>query len=338
MNYLTYSALDLAADEYFQSWVLTEDDEVSRYWDGWLETYPHRQAVVTEARQLLLLQQYKTEHWPTERKQAVLERIKHSVSSTKKLSNPSGFISSLIHKRWPWIAAAFTILLTIAIVWQITKNHHLEYRTGYGETQEVHLPDGSTVILNANSHLEFSENWQQAGRRQVWLEGEAFFEVNPIASDQSRKPVKFTVHVSSLQVEVIGTAFNVNHRAGNVDVFLDHGVVDIQMENQPRLRMKPGDMVNYSSHTRKLSKQSADSGKIVAWKQHQIILDNQPLSDLAEILQNYYGVQVDFDHPRLANRKVVAILPIDDLDAVLTTLETIGGVQAERTSNHVLFK
>lgn len=341
MNYQNYSALELAMDEYFHRWVMSDDEEVARFWNAWLAQYPHQQSVVAEATQLLLLQQYKnTDHWPAERRKALLERIKHS-ASVRQEKHPLPrlrYALPFYHRRRFLLAASLSILLLGTIVWLFSRDSFLEYQTGYAEIQEVQLPEGSTVQLNANSSLRFLENWQQSGEREVWLEGEAFFEVSPVASEASEKPVRFTVHVGSLNVEVVGTGFNLNHRAGNVNVFLDHGIIDLRLGDQSRLRLKPGDIVNYSPQTQKLSRKTLNPKTITAWKEHQIILDNQPLSDLAEILQNYYGVTVDFDHPKLADKKVVAILPTDDLDAVLTTMETIGKVRAERKGNYVLFK
>ena len=191
MNYLHYSAPELAADEYFQSWVLTEDAEVARYWNDWLRAHPYQQEVVAEAIQLLRLHQYKADEWPAERKHAVLERIRRSVSSHEQdLLNPSKFSRFLIPGIWTGIAATFGIVLIGALVWYVTFHPTVEYRTGYGETRQVTLPDGSTVLLNANSSLEFSENWQPADEREVWLEGEAFFEVTPVVFSSVTKPIK----------------------------------------------------------------------------------------------------------------------------------------------------
>ena len=95
------------------------------------------------------------------------------------------------------------------------------YVTRYGETQTILLPDSSTVLLNANSRLTLSTDWTDT--REVWLEGEAFFRVRKIkriTSPASAEHVKFIVRTDRLNVEVLGTEFNVRQRSEKTAVLL----------------------------------------------------------------------------------------------------------------------
>lgn len=85
------------------------------------------------------------------------------------------------------------------------------YATQYGEQRVVELPDHSVVSLNANSTLRFRNDWSQANTlREVWLDGEAFFSVQK--QEGAAGPAKFIVHTNDLDVEVLGTRFNVSNR------------------------------------------------------------------------------------------------------------------------------
>jgi ferric-dicitrate binding protein FerR (iron transport regulator) len=236
------------------------------------------------------------------------------------------------------IAASLLLLISIIFPLFILNQDEQEFATTYGETQNFELPDGSEVILNANSSLRFIKDWQEKEQRQVWLEGEAFFKVSKLISSDSKEAVKFIVHLQDIDVEVVGTAFNVNHRSGKVEVTLDEGIVDLKMTGGERLRMEPGDMVAYSAETQRLDKFNVNPQKVTAWRNHQMMLDEQPLSELAVLIENYYGVKVRFSSDELADKKIKATLPTDNLDLVLETLELMLDVQLERNENEIIMK
>src|SRR5687768_9468757 len=101
------------------------------------------------------------------------------------------------------IAAVFIGLLIMAVIgYESFVNKTVVYSTGYGETHNIILPDGSTVILNGNSTFRY-ENELTTDPREVYLDGEAFFSVTPTKSKQ-----KFIVNISDkMNVEVLGTKF-----------------------------------------------------------------------------------------------------------------------------------
>lgn len=340
MNNHNCSALDLAMDEYFQRWVLSNDLEADEYWSTWLELYPHQRAVVREAKQLILLHNYQTDHWPSERKQAVLDQIRSTTGTFSEQQNllPSQPFSLIFYRHWLLLGVCFSTIVIGAAVWQLLKSSYLDYRTDYGETREVMLPDGSIVVLNANSSVRFQDDWQQPEEREVWLDGEAFFQVKPVVFEDQDGPVKFVVHTNSLTIEAVGTAFNVSYRKGLTDVYLEKGSINLRVDGGESCQMKPGEQVNISLPPRKLSRKKANVAAITAWRQHQIILDNQPLSDVVDILANYYGVKVDFYQPQLAHKRLAAVLPTNNLDTALITLEAAAQVRAERKDSYVLFK
>ena len=83
----------------------------------------------------------------------------------------------------------------------------------------IKLPDGSLVQLNANSTLSFDTQWDASADRCVWLNGEAFFEVEKKPETKQ----KFKVITADLTVEVLGTEFNINSHHQQTRVFLQEG-------------------------------------------------------------------------------------------------------------------
>ncbi|MEK6477484.1 FecR domain-containing protein [Catalinimonas sp. 4WD22] len=341
MLYNQYTALDFAMDEHFQRWVFTRDAEVADYWQTWLALHPEKKEAIEEAKRLLSSQNFRKDEWSTERMLMTKERIRESLKEKKAYaSSPPPQTKDNRRLMSPWMAIAASLLLLISIIFPlfILNQDEQEFATTYGETQKFELPDGSEVILNANSSLRFIKDWQEKEQRQVWLEGEAFFKVSKLISSDSKEAVKFIVHLQDIDVEVVGTAFNVNHRSGKVEVTLDEGIVDLKMTGGERLRMEPGDMVAYSAETQRLDKFNVNPQKVTAWRNHQMMLDEQPLSELAVLIENYYGVKVRFSSDELADKKIKATLPTDNLDLVLETLELMLDVQLERNENEIIMK
>ncbi len=85
------------------------------------------------------------------------------------------------------------------------------------ESKCVNLPDGSIVLLNSESCVEYSKDFTH---RTVILKGEAFFDV------QSSE-VPFVVNTELGDIKVLGTAFNVKSDAEQLQVEVDEGTVEI---------------------------------------------------------------------------------------------------------------
>src|SRR5690606_8958967 len=113
---------------------------------------------------------------------------------------------------WRRVAAVFVgaTLMGLLYYFFMTAPSTVYYATDFGEIQTITLPDGSKATLNGNSTLQISENWEES--REVWLDGEAFFEVKKIPEKSSQpgalRGKKFLVHTHHLAVEVLGTTFN----------------------------------------------------------------------------------------------------------------------------------
>lgn len=177
MNYSDFSTEDFMADESFQNWAHQKDEESMRFWHSWLEAHPEKRPEITEAYQLLsdisLQEQPVTEHTIRQQWEKLSRQL--FVPGLRKVGpGRSGSRASLILLAIPAAAAMF------AIVWLLNPNlfsGQLSYSTGYGETAQLLLPDGSEVSLNGHSSLHYPASWRNTADREVWLEGEAFFKI-----------------------------------------------------------------------------------------------------------------------------------------------------------------
>lgn len=180
---------------------------------------------------------------------------------------------------------------------------YVRHQTAFGEVQTLTLPDGSRVTLNANTQLRLSRWTFGKDTREVWLWGEAEFSVRHLLSNQP-----FRVHTTDgLTVRVLGTEFVVYSRARGSKVALTKGSVQLQA-NRPGLTqpltIKPGDVVTLSSQGQFLLQHQQQISPLTAWKDHQFIFDNTPLSDIASQVAEQFGVIVDIPDTILAQRRL----------------------------------
>ena len=106
------------------------------------------------------------------------------------------------------------------------------------ETRTVRLPDGSSVMLNHYSSLSYPEKFQ-SDKREVELNGEAYFEV----SKDPKHP--FIVQTETIDVQVLGTHFNVDAYHDNLDVkttLLSGSVAVSNKSKSVRMVLKPNEI------------------------------------------------------------------------------------------------
>jgi ferric-dicitrate binding protein FerR (iron transport regulator) len=230
------------------------------------------------------------------------------------------------------MAAVWTGLVVAGLLgwWALRGGNQVQYRTGYGQLQTVRLPDGSSVTLNANSRLRFPGDWPERGPREVWLEGEAFFTVTHRAGHQ-----RFVVHTDDVQVEVLGTSFNVRQREDRARVVLVTGKIRLRSGNAPDLDMKPGELVEVTRQTRLPVRRGVNPQPYTAWKERQLVFDHTPLREVAQLIEDQYGYQVQAEDSTLLNQRLTLKLPGNELPVLLESIEKLFDVTITRGEKRI---
>ncbi|HEY0743683.1 MAG TPA: FecR domain-containing protein [Chryseosolibacter sp.] len=254
---------------------------------------------------------------------AISDRIERHESQRGTVS-----IRPLIYK----VAASVTIVLAVSLWWFTSLNDLKEVRTAYGEHKTVMLPDNSQVILNGNSALKYSANWDATSAREVWLEGEGFFSVTHTVNHQ-----KFIVHGSGeLDVEVLGTKFNMKTRNDASEVMLTEGKVRLAMgdeNNAKELFLKPGDLATVKN--KDLSTRSVKHHNYTSWMNNKLVFDRTPLRDLATILYDTYGLTVTFENASLEERELSGEISSATADDILYAIAQTFDLNVERKGDAV---
>ncbi|HAK78246.1 MAG TPA: hypothetical protein DCR35_14410 [Runella sp.] len=311
-KYASFDAVQLAADDFFQDWVRNPSGEADQFWDEFLHTYPERQTTMEEARQLVQRVEVRLPDMPEAKVQALKTRLEQTIGLPLSPQDaPVVPLRRSFVKRLSWVAAAVVLLVGgVVAAWYTSQPTTVSYATSYGETRKVELPDGSVVNLNANSTLSFSEDLKDKAIREVWLQGEAFFDVKHTPTD-----AKFRVHTNDLVVEVLGTEFNVSDRRKTTQVVLQSGKVQIKAAQQSAV-LRPGDMVEFRADTRSLTQRKVRTELYSSWQQNIWILDGEAMSDVAQRIEDNFGIEVSFENPALANEKISGTIPSGSAEEV----------------------
>jgi transmembrane sensor len=236
------------------------------------------------------------------------------------------------------VAAAVTLLLlTGGSIWTYLQTSMNAYATQYGETARIKLPDGSLVTLNANSKLTYG-NWKDEEDREVWLHGEAFFEVQ-----KKKRPggkVKFTVHTNDLNVEVVGTRFNVSDRGARTQVVLEEGKIRLRLTRNTNtiIDMKPGELIEYVEAERLPVKQEVNPKAFIAWKDDQLVLNGKSMRDVAKLITENYGIKVLIQDSASSDLQLQGTIPAHNLDELIEALTLAADVNIKREPNRLIIQ
>lgn len=333
-EYHHYSVDELAADPDFQRWVNAPSESDTQFWQEMLTDYPHLQPTITTARQLVLLIQAnrRAGQWSAEQQREAHARLMRSVRQDHHLR--------ATRRRW-WLSAAATLLLLVSCAWLFwphssSAEQLTAYHTGFGETRSIDLPDGSRVILNANSELSLHDNWETGSNRIVQLRGEAYFEIEP----KPATGAKFTVVTKDLNVNVLGTIFNVYSRESETSITLEEGKVGLSLSGQPdKLLTKPGERVVYSAREQRLVEETVTPLSQSSWKDGVLILDDVSLATLGRIIEETFGKKVVFQNEAIRQKAMTTKLPgAHDLNLLIETTEAAFGIRIIQTNDQLRFE
>lgn len=325
----------LAADEKFQEWVFSPNSELDLYWNNWLHEHPDGKDKLQQARQLLTLMQVKKESPPARLQQDTWEKIYAN-------TNPHQSSDNSIRKNQYWLAASVLLLAAGLSVYFLYLSAQVSYHTTYGETKTIVLPDSSVITLNANSSIHFTTNWEEQKVREIWLEGEAFFEVRqiPIADDSSGMRLPFVVHSHNMDVEVLGTTFNVKDRESYSEVVLNTGKVSVtpkQSQEVAPIAMLPGDWLAYSTDRQEWKIQHINPEIYTSWRNKELIFDEMKLKEIAQILEETYGYSITIEQAEVANYEFTGKIRSDEIELLIPMLERSFGLEIQQSGNDIKF-
>lgn len=197
----------------------------------------------------------------------------------------------------------------------------------------IKLDDGTKVWVNAETKLKYPVTFV-GDRREVVLEGEAFFDVA-----KNEKP--FIVKTSFGDVRVLGTAFGISAYASEPESYttLVRGKVSVEREGIKPVVILPGEQV-VTSKDGKMIKQQVDVEEFVGWKDGIYVFKEKSLGEIMKTLERWYNISVDFQEKSLVDLPFTGNLKrYDDINVFFDALTRTGDMKYRVEGNQViLFK
>lgn len=337
MDSATLEPAKLAQNPDFVGWVLTPTPTLDAHWDAVAARSPTQAEAIAQARALVLFL-HRPDPLPDGLVDADWQRVKKTLAGDvpfAAVSRPRQRIPRvrpLTPQFWRWSAAAsVALLLAVGLWWQLRVRAPTLLQTRSGQTRTVTLADGSRVTLNANSQLRLQPDGWGRFSREVWLSGEAFFEIEKTTDHR-----RFIVHTDQTAVEVLGTKFNVLARRRRTNVVLLEGRVELRTEARPALALTPGDWVQVAPLLTTRRRVRAEAFR--AWTENRLVFEAVPLADVLLTLEDRYGYRIQLADSALGQRTYTGVLPAlpDGSTLVRAVAETYGLTATRSDSLFVL--
>ncbi len=183
------------------------------------------------------------------------------------------------------VAAAFVLLLGALFLFDMNlsgdNTHFAE-----ADIDKVSLDDGTQVVLNQGSSLAVAESFNQSERRVI-LDGEAFFDV------ERNENAPFIITVDNAEVEVLGTAFNIESNESIMILDVQEGLVQFTQNGKSEL-VKAGEQLTWNKKTNQVSRSIVKSENNFSWINKELSFENTPMSQVFEDLGRYFNKEIKF--------------------------------------------
>lgn len=193
----------------------------------------------------------------------------------------------------------------------------------FGKRSEIVLSDGSKVWLNSGSKLTFPAHFTE-DKREVYLEGEAVFDV------AHRQQQPFVVKSEHIEIEVLGTLFNVSNYKDDAAVYtvLQSGSIQINLtdakffKNQKSIKIIPGTLATFDKEEKAIKTNLVVTEPYFSWRDGIFIFKNDSLKSIMKKISRYYNVDVVINDKDLANETFSGYLDVKEkIEHVMQTIK-----------------
>lgn len=238
-----------------------------------------------------------------------------------------------------------------------SKSGENEIATRFGSRSKISLPDGTQAWLNAGSKLTYPNDFSNAATREVYLCGEAFFEV----VHDAQHP--FIIHTQYMDIKDLGTRFDVKAYAkeNTTEATLITGSIEISLKNDPthKIVLKPNEKLTFynqgasadkrDDHSPELKELKTSKGisaandiyKIsgivpdptdslvmeTAWMQNKLVFRTETFSGLALQMERWYNVKIRFKEAALKDYVFTGVFANETINQALDELKMISAFQ-----------
>lgn len=334
---MSYSHEELEAllqNEEFIRWVTQGDAAQNSHWQNWVQQHPDREAMVAFIRNLHAAEQAQPDS--------------HQLADEVWNAVQAGMETPVRRLNWRRYAAAAIIVVALGaagiwyafsggsradgelVVQRVNKGNITAKNNGTAP-KTVYLTDGSRVTLGKNSSLAYT-NMLEGDKREVYLSGEAFFEV---AKDAARP---FMVYSGGIVTKVLGTSFRVTGEE-QIIVAVKSGKVAVSRQQEQateEMILLPNEQVVFNRKENTLNKTVVADVALLQNPTHASVtlnFDEAPVTQVLDSLAAMYTLDIQYDRNALAKCMVTVSLDQESLYDKLQLLCKVLGATFETQEN-----
>jgi len=254
----------------------------------------------------------------------------------QRILNPKKEAAIIERSRFPWmqIAASIILVLGLTLAMNFLSNIKDKPTELLAQTEQNvlidTLPDNSVVTLNKKSSIRYLSKFNGKSR-EIALQGEAFFNVAP----DKKKP--FIITVNDVQVEVVGTSFNVKNENGNTEVVVETGIVRVT-KNGRTTELVAGQKLLLTSNDSLVSKEQVTDKLYNYYRSKEFVCDDTPLWKLVEVLNEAYDANIVIGRKELNGLLLNTTFNNESLDNILEIIHLTFGISVIKKDGQIILQ
>ena len=241
----------------------------------------------------------------------------------KKTTSPRRSIHKSFVREFMKIAAVITVTVCITATFLSIGNNYTDsamqtVTVPSGQRANVILPDGTDVWLNAGTTIRYPISFMK-GKREIILDGEAYFEV------VHNEKCPFVVHTYAMDVEVLGTKFNVEaySKKDFFETSLMQGKVKVASPSNETQSVILAPNQKTTLENGKLTVSNIDDYNMYRWKEGLYCFRDKPLADIMKDLEKYFDLSISIHNREIEKVMLTGKFRIaEGLDYILRVLQT----------------
>ena len=351
---------DFLKDESFRLWLFGKSTpELAQEWEQFPLLYPDKATIFKKAQETLLAIQGDTFALPSSK---VRQNIQQIMQATEQ-ATVRPLLPWYQTTGWRWAAAVLLLLGMSWFSWQLSRQgvdsstriyQQLvaraetpleEVKNTSSRNRLILLSDGSSVLLQPNGRISYPKQFNQRAKREIYLMGEAFFEV----AKNPEKP--FFVYANNLITKVLGTSFtvkatgkdqvNVIVKTGKVSVFTRFDKERVEKQESRHLIglvLTPNQRVQFDQEDNRLLRSLVESPTLLDMPIQRAMFEfsGTPIATVFSSLERAYGVEIVFDAEVMKNCYLTASLDDEPLFEKLNMICQTLDAQHEQMDGKIL--
>jgi len=225
---------------------------------------------------------------------------------------------------WFKVAASILLLISIGILSSTQYHWDINIKNTTGQLQNIEFPDGSKIILDKQSSIQYSRTIFKKFDREVSLDGRAHFHItkNPEHS--------FIVHNPTFDVRVLGTQFTINQMEELTQIVLEEGIIKLDGPHLQESVLMHDEGSQVILNQGELMKENIVSSKLYAsWTEERLSFKQCTVAEVFQFLEDSYGIDVTIEDSSQLNRTLYGSAPSDDPHIIINAINKILNTEIE---------